>query len=98
MKPTELFDLCIDAIERFNRGEVYADEPFIMLVLPHPGKYCGRTIRLYGKTGPRGQVATAKERDGGGLDVVAYFPAIKVLESLGDVVGVKVKVKKCRKS
>lgn len=48
MKPVELFDLCMDAVDRFNRGEVLAEKPFIMLTLPRPGKTCGRTIRLFG--------------------------------------------------
>ena len=92
MKPVELFDLCMDAVERFNAGEVIADAPFVMLTLPRPGKTCGRTIRLFGKTGPTGQVATAHRREDGGLDVVAYFPAIPIIRALGDEMGVKVKV------
>ena len=38
MKPQELFDLCMDAIDRFNRGEVFADKPFVMLTLPRSGR------------------------------------------------------------
>lgn len=84
----------MDAIDRFNAGEVVADKPFIMLTVPHPGKYCGRTIRLFGRTGPTGEVATAHRRPDGGLDVVAYFPAVPVVKALGEAMGVKVKVRR----
>lgn len=94
MKPQELFDLCMDAIDRFNRGEVFADKPFIMLTVPRAGRTCGRTIRLFGKSGPTGQVATAHTRQDGGLDVVAYFPAVPIVQALGEAMGVKVKVRR----
>ena len=92
MKPVELFHLCMDAIDRFNRGEVSAKRPFVMLTVPRPGKTCGRTIRLFGNSGPTGAVATAHQRADGGLDVVAYFPAIPIIQALGKEIGVKVKV------
>jgi hypothetical protein len=94
MKPVELFDLCMDAIDRFNRGEVIAEKPFVMLTIPRTGKTCGRTIRLFGNSGPTGDVATAHQRADGGLDVVAYFPAIPIIQALGKGVGVKVKVRR----
>lgn len=94
MSPQEMFDLCMDAIDRFNRGEVFADKPFVMLTVPRPGKYCGRTIRLFGKSGPTGQVATAHRRPDGGIDVVACFPAVPIVQALGDAMGVKVKVRR----
>lgn len=94
MKPQELFDLCMDAIDRFNRGEVFADKPFVMLTLPRQQKYCGKTIRLFGRTGPTGEVATAHRRADGGLDVVAYFPAVPIVQALGEVMGVKVRVRR----
>jgi len=82
----------MDAVDRFNRGEVFAEKPFVMLTLPRPGKSCGRTIRLFGKSGPTGQVATAHRRDDGGLDVVAYFPAVAIIQALGEAMGTKVEV------
>lgn len=94
MKSVELFDLCMDAIDRFNRGEVLADRPFVMLTLPRAGSSCGRTIRLFGRSGPIGQVATAHQREDGGLDVVAYFPAVPIVEALGKMLGIRVKVRR----
>lgn len=94
MKPVELFDLCMDAVDRFNRGEVFAEKPFVMLTLPRPGKTCGMTIRLFGNSGPTGDVATAHQRPDGGLDVVAYFPAIPIIQALGKEMGIKVKVRR----
>lgn len=94
MKPVELFDLCMDAIERFNRGEVIAEKPFVMLTIPRAGKECGQTIRLFGNSGPIGDVATAHRRVDGGLDVVAYFPAIPIIQALGKEMGIKVKVRR----
>ncbi|GLI99171.1 hypothetical protein [Sphingobium sp. BS19] len=93
MKPTELFDLCMDAIERFNKGEMIADKPFVMLVVPKATCPRGDTITLYGRTGPRGRVATVKERDGK-FDVVAYFPAVPIIESIAAEIGAKVKVRR----
>lgn len=94
MKPVELFDLCMDAIDRFNRCEVFADKPFVMLTLPRRNKTCGRTIRLFGNTGPTGDVATVHRRADGGLDVVAYFPAIPIIQALAKEMGVNVKVRR----
>jgi hypothetical protein len=84
----------MDAVDRFNRGEVFADKPFVMLTLPRSGASCGRTIRLFGKAGPTGDVATAHRRADGGLDVVAYFPAIPIIQALAKEMGVKVKVRR----
>ncbi|WP_395393082.1 hypothetical protein WBP07_17995 [Novosphingobium sp. BL-8A] len=94
MKPMELFDLCMDAIDRFNRGEVFADRPFVMLTIPRASKSVGKTIRLFGKTGPIGDVATAHRREDGGLDVVAYFPAVPIVQTLSRMVGTKVNVRR----
>ena len=90
MTPGDLFDLCIDAIDRFNRGEVSADEPFIMLTLPRKAPLRGDRIRRFGKSGPLGRVAT------GQWDFVAYFPAVAVVKALGDMMGIKVEVQRRR--
>lgn len=94
MKPQELLDLCMDAIDRFNAGEVMADEPFIMLTLPRKVPLKGDHIRLFGRSGPFGRVATGKPRDDGLWDIVAYFPAVRVVQALGDAMGVKVHVRR----
>lgn len=94
MKPQELLDTCLTAIDRFNAGEVFADQPFVMLVLPRNQRSVGRTIKLFGRSGPVGDVATAKPRADGGLDVVAYFKAVAVVKALADMVGVKVNVRR----
>lgn len=96
MTPGDLFDLCLDAIDRFNRGEVSADEPFIMLTLPRKAPLRGDRIRLFGKSGPLGRVATGKPRDDGLWDFVVYFPAVAVVKALGDMMGIKVDVQRRR--
>lgn len=94
MKPIELFDLCMDAIDRFNRGEVFAERPFIMLTIPRTSCPRGKTVRLFGRTGPAGDIATVKDRTDGQFDVVAYFPAVPIVQALGEMVGEKVIVRR----
>lgn len=94
MSPKDLLDVCLDAIDRFNRGEVFADEPFIMLTIPRKAPLKGDHIRLFGRSGPLGRVATGKPRDDGLWDFVAYFPAVGVVKALGDMMGVKVNVRR----
>lgn len=94
MKPLELFDLCMDAIDRFNQGEVFSERPFVMLTIPRASCPRGKTIRLFGRTGPAGDIATVKVRDDGQFDVVAYFPAVPIVVALGDMVGTKVNVRR----
>ncbi|ALH82948.1 hypothetical protein [Sphingopyxis macrogoltabida] len=96
MTPGDLFDLCMDAIDRFNRGEVSAAEPFIMLTLPRKVPLRGDRIRLFGKSGPFGRVATGKPRDDGLWNIVAYFPAVAVVKALSDMMGVKVAIQRGR--
>lgn len=96
MSPGDLFDLCMDAIDRFNRGEVSAEEPFIMLTLPRKVPLRGDRIRLFGKSGPLGRAATGKPRDDGLWDIVAYFPAVAVVKALGAMMGIHVDVQRRR--
>lgn len=77
MKPDELIALCDDAILRFNSGEMVADAPTIMLIVPTKRLPEGNNIRLFGKSGPSGWLAQIK-RVGKEYEAVAYFPAIKV--------------------
>ena len=88
MQVKELFDLCLDAVDRYNRGEVYAEQPLVMLVLTRKTCPKGKGIRLYGRQGPLGDIANIKIRDDGAFDVCAYFPAIPILESLAQELGV----------
>jgi hypothetical protein len=78
--PLELFDLCVDAVKRWKNGEMIGDEPFVTLVVPRDRVPTGRTIRLLGRFGPQGRIATVKERKDGRFDVVAYFPAKRIIE------------------
>lgn len=94
MKPAELFDKCMEAIDAFNRGEMVADKPFVMLVIPKARCPRGDHVSMFGRSGPRGRIACVKDRDDGQFDVVAYFPAVPIVQALGDMVGAKVKVRR----
>jgi hypothetical protein len=83
MKPVDLFDLCVAAVARFNSGEMIADAPMVMLSVPRRDIPKGDYIRLYGRSGPLGRIATIKGRDDGQFDVIGYFPAVPILKSLG---------------
>lgn len=91
MTPSHLLELCIDAIDRFNRGEMIAKAPFILLTVPRDKLPTGKTIRLFGRTGPAGDIARVN-RKGDRFEVVAYFPAVPIIQALGDIVGAPVKV------
>lgn len=90
MKPLELFNLCMAAIDRFNNGEVYADKPFVYLTVPREKCPKGRSIRLFGGSGPNGEICNIKRRDGL-FDVVALFPAVPIVDALAEHVGANVK-------
>lgn len=94
MSPLDLFNLCMDAIARFNAGEVFAEMPFVILTLPRAECPRGKTIRLFGKTGPLGNIATVKECPSGGYDVTGYFPAAPIIQALRDVVEADEKVRR----
>jgi hypothetical protein len=79
MKPVELFDLCADAITRWNEGDQIADFPTVMLVVPLTRLPRGDSIRLAGKSGPLGRLATIKEA-GDAYEAVGFFNAVKVIQ------------------
>lgn len=81
MNQQELFDLCLDRINAWNEGELFADEPILGLTLQRPKLPTGETIRLYGNAGPRGRIARVAKRDKGFM-VVAYFPAVPIAREL----------------
>jgi len=91
VKPLELFEKCMDAIDAFNDGDTFADEPFIYLVVPRLHCPQGRKINLFGTSGPRGIICNVKQTETG-FDVVAVFPAVPIIKALGDVVGAKIRV------
>lgn len=74
MTPQELLDSCIARILEWNDGERFSDEPTICLTLQRTNAPTGDSVRLYGRSGPKGRLATCRQRDGGWM-VVAYFPA-----------------------
>lgn len=79
MKPVELFDLCADAIKRWNAGDQIADFPTVMLVVPLARVPKGNSIRLSGRTGPLGRLAQIKEA-GAEYEAIAFFDASKVIQ------------------
>ena len=92
MKPIELLDKCMEAVDLFNKGEMVSEEPFVFLVLPRPTIPRGRFVRLFGKSGPQGAIATVKPLGDGQFAVAAYFPAVPIIRALGEMVGTKVTV------
>lgn len=76
MTPTELFDLCVDAVERHQRGE--ADAAFVRLVLQRPNAPTGQSVKLFGRFGPSGRLDIVREK-GGGFECVTCFDAVAIL-------------------
>lgn len=93
MKIPELRALCEDAIARFERGEIYGDKPFILLVIPTKKVPRGDKIRLCGRHGPLGEFLSCRygknQIHEGELPDIYYnnvsFDARKVLAFLKDV-------------
>jgi hypothetical protein len=81
MKPVELFDLCMDAIGRWNSGEQIAEVPTVLLTLPTSRIPSGNGIRLAGRSGPLGRIMTIREA-GDEYTVVAAFNAAKIVQWL----------------
>lgn len=91
MTPKELFDACMERIEAWNAGEQFTDEPTLALTLQRPRPPSGDTVRLWGRSGPRGRLATCRPRDGGWM-VVAYFPAVPIVRDIARELGVDLKI------
>lgn len=81
MTVEELIRLCETAIERFDPR--FASRPFIQIVIFRPldKKPTGRTIKMFGTRGPRGDVCLVKKRNNQ-YEVVATFDARHVLRSI----------------
>jgi len=86
MTPQELLDGCIERIMAWNDGERFADEPTMALTLQRAKPPSGDSIRLFGRSGPKGRLATCRPRDGGWM-VVAYFPAYAIAKGLAEEMG-----------
>ena len=97
MDPASLFDLCMSSIDRWNKEGGIASEPTIMLVVPRQRYPTGETIALLGRRGPRGHIATIRE-GGTGYEVVAYFPAVEVIETIAQALGLPSPVVRSRRS
>ena len=82
MKPVELFDLCMDAVKRWNSGDQIAEHPTVMLKVPLTRIPRGERFRLTGRDGPLGRMANIKEVPGG-YEAVGFFNAVSILKWLG---------------
>ena len=81
MQPEELLTLCRRSIaERHGEGDDGAVAT-VMLVVPRVNCPKGRTVALFGTSGPRGRIATVKETRTG-YDIVAYFRAAAIVDAL----------------
>lgn len=89
MTPRELLDACLERLAVWNAGERFADEPTMALTLQRANAPTGDHVRLYGRSGPRGRLATCRPRDGGWM-VVAYFPAAAIASDVAAALGVEV--------
>ena len=81
MKLADLTALCGDAIARWNSGEMIADRPTIMLVVPCATVPKGNGIRLMGRKGPVGEIANIKPAEGG-YEALCFYDARAVLKAI----------------
>lgn len=81
MSPVDLLDLCMASVARWNAEGATGPAPTVLLVVPKKRCPTGETVALFGRWGPRGRIATIRETDAG-YDVVAYFPAIAVVQEM----------------
>lgn len=89
MSPEELLQLCQNSIAEWNEHQI-SDAPTIMLAITRKTAPTGKSIRLYGKSGPKGRIATIREAETG-YSVVAYFPAIPIAQDIADHLGIELK-------
>ena len=85
MHPRELLDLCTASVERWKADGGGEPPASVLLVVPRSRCPAGRTIALYGRSGPRGRIATIRE-NATGYDVVAYFPAMAIIDEISRAV------------
>ena len=84
MTPLQLFDMCIEAVERWKSAppEIRGDRPFMLLTVTRPRNPKGKQMRVFGKSGPLGNICNVKERDDGKFDVTGYWPVTTIMQQL----------------
>ena len=90
MTPNELLDLCIAQIQEWSEHPV-TDDPTVMLVVSRKSAPTGASIRLHGRSGPKGRIANIRETDKG-YEIVAYFPAIPIAQEIAAHLGIEIKI------
>ena len=90
MTPRELLDRCLESMKQWAEHQI-GEEPTIMLVVPRKTAPMGESIRLYGRSGPKGRIATIKEAQDG-YEVVAYFPAIPIAQDIAAHLGIEIRI------
>jgi len=88
MTPLQLFDLCTEAVDRWNKDPlgIRSDKPFLLLTVTRSKCPRGERMRVFGKSGPLGQICNVKERADGKFDVTGYWPVAPIMQQLVDLV------------
>jgi hypothetical protein len=76
MSPFELLGHAIDAAKRWKAYGL-TGEPVVQLTMIRERRPTGRTVRLFGDRGPKGDVSLVRPA-GDAWKVVAVFPAVAV--------------------
>jgi hypothetical protein len=87
MTPQELADACNNSIAAFKDGRFHGEFPTVCLTTPRDKCPTGRSVRLFGRHGPSGQIANCQQR-GDRWIVVAYYNANDVLKELSSELGI----------
>jgi hypothetical protein len=81
VNPVELLQHAVDAIESARRrGSQH--EPMIQMTMVRQRRPTGRTIRMFGSQGPKGDVCLVRTH-GQGWQVVATFSAVDTAKWIG---------------
>ncbi len=88
MTPLQLFDLCTEAVDRWNNDPlgIRSDKPFLLLTVTRSKCPRGERMRVFGKSGPLGRICNVKERTDGKFDVTGYWPVAPIMQQLVDLV------------
>lgn len=84
MTPLQLFDLCTDAVARWQScpANMRAEAPFVLLTIAKSRIPKGDKMRAFGRSGPLGTICNVKTRSDGKFDVTGYWPAVPILREL----------------